>query len=365
MREAAYSEIGLPLRCEGDVVFLSTAPATGAEVYVAGEFNAWSPDADRLEPVVDGDDFRIARLSIADAEPGLYKFVFGDADFRADPWARRFGWDDNGEYSLTGRRLGASHIERWPMFEPVDEALFARDVTVYVPPMASDVPHPVIYMHDGQNLFNPDAVWGGWQAQATADLAIGGGLGPFIIVGLDNTPNRLEEYTHVPDDFGGGLVGGDADRYADFLVDEVVPFIEARYDVSTEPSERAVAGSSLGGLVSAHIVHHHRDVFGFAAVMSGTLGWGQIGADNPTMADVYAADPRTDVRFYVDSGGDGPCPGGSDNYCVTIEFADTLRLFGWVDGADLEVQWEPGALHNEAAWAARLGGVFEAWLSGG
>lgn len=367
MREAAYSDAGIPLRCDGQLVFFANEPVDPeADVHVAGEFNGWDATADVLTPVVGTDAFRFVRISINEDAHGLYKLVFGAADFRADPWARRFGWDRNGEYSLTQPRPGLSHIERWPSFEPADVALLPRDLTVYVPPVRGGDSYPVVYMHDGQNVFNPEAVWGGWQAKGTADAIIAeSATGPFFIVGLSNTPQRLAEYTHVPDDIGAGVVGGDASRYADFLVDEVLPFIESRYDVATLPTGRAVAGSSLGGLVSAYIAHRHQDTFGFAAAMSGTFGWGSLGAGNPTLSQIYADGPAFDIRFYVDSGGEGPCPdGGLDNYCATIEFADTLRSLGWTDGADLDYRWDPGAPHNEAAWAGRLGEVFEIWLGG-
>lgn len=116
-------------------------------------------------------------------------------------------------------------------------------------------------------------------------------------------------------------------------------------------------GSSLGGLVSLYIGLRHPDAFGHIASMSGTISWGSIGASNPTIIDAYAEQPPIGLRIYLDSGGDEGlgCPeDGSDNYCGNVELADTLRGLGWVDEQDLVYRWDPGAPHNEAAWATRL-----------
>jgi enterochelin esterase-like enzyme len=140
-------------------------------------------------------------------------------------------------------------------------------------------------------------------------------------------------------------------------VQGVKPFAEARYPVSSDPNQVATMGSSLGGLVSLYIGLRHRDLFGQVASMSGTIEWGTLGASNPTIIELYQDDPPLGLRIYLDSGGDEGmgCPGdGSDNYCGNVALADELRAMGWQDEADLFYRWEPGAPHNEAAWADRL-----------
>ena len=99
-----------------------------------------------------------------------------------------------------------ARLDRWPGL--AGEGLAARDLRVWVP--EGEGPWPVLYANDGQNLFDPGAIWGGWRLQeslATRD--------PMLVVGIDNTPARFDEYTHVPDDIGtGGLTGGAGDTYA-------------------------------------------------------------------------------------------------------------------------------------------------------
>ena len=360
VREMQYTEHGLPLRCDERVVFVGTEPCA-----VAGDFNDWDPEALPMEQPVANAPLWLAEAEV-EAPGGLYKFVL-EGEFLADPSARRYGWDEFGEYSQIDADPSRSHHERWPAFSDAVDPLEPRTVRVFVPSAANggrDV--PVLYMHDGQNVFSPDAFFGGWQTSITADALIGDGtIRPVLIVAIDNTPARLEEYSHVQDDLGDGPIGGLADDYADFVVDGVIPFVEAHYDVRTGPENTAVLGSSMGGLVSLHLGQRHPDVFGFVGSMSGTLPWGTFGLQNETMIDRYANDPPEATTLYVDSGGTGPCPGGgSDNYCENVVFADVLRGLGWIDEDDLFYRWVEFAPHNEAAWAQRLPAALVDWFPG-
>jgi predicted alpha/beta superfamily hydrolase len=231
-------------------------------------------------------------------------------------------------------------------------------VRVWVP---AEAPTHVLYVHDGQNLFDPDAFFGGWRLDESAPPAM-------LLVGVDNTSDRMDEYTHVADDIGQ-VIGGRADDYAALLRDEVRPRVDARYG---EPALVGTMGSSLGGLISLHLALHDAGDYVFAASLSGTLGWGSIGLENETMIERYAAAGHRPIAIYLDSGGGGvTCadadgdgiddddPEAADNYCETIQMRDVLDAAGWTlpgEGGDVDlVHWhEPGATHDEAAWAARV-----------
>src|SRR5690606_26116298 len=280
--------------------------------------------------------FYVAEVEPATAPEGLYKLVRDEVEFFADPLARRFGWDEFGEYSQIDPMPDRGHRERWPAFDEGAGPLQPRTVTVYLPAgalMQADL--PVLYMHDGQNLFSPDAFFGGWRVSETLEAAIDDGtLPPLVVVGIDNTSARFEEYTPVTDVLDGMRVGGQADDYAAFLVGGIKPFVEQRYPVSTDPGQVAVMGSSLGGLVSLYLGLRHPDVFGHVASMSGTIAWGTFGASNPTIVQLYDDDPPLQLRIYLDSGGSEGmgCPDdGSDNYCGNVELAQLLRGLGWQD----------------------------------
>lgn len=356
VREIGYGPHGFPI-VEDQRLCLIALGDDVAALTVAGDFNAWDPEQFPFIEITPEFGYVIADL--ASTPTGLYKLVRDGSEFFADPLARRFGWDDFGEYSQIDALPDRSHHERWWDFDESVGELEPRTVTVWLPPAAFDGPPlPVLYMHDGQNLFAPDALWGGWRVGATLDEAIGAAvLDPMIVVGIDNTAARMHEYTQVGDVIDGMPVGGRADEYADFLVNGIKPFIETRYPAASEPASVAVMGSSLGGLVSLYIGLRHPGVFGQIASMSGTIAWGSIGAANPTIIDAYAEQPPIGLRIYLDSGGDEGfgCPeDGSDNYCGNVDLADTLRGLGWVDEQDLFYRWDPGAPHNEAAWATRL-----------
>jgi predicted alpha/beta superfamily hydrolase len=356
VREVGYSEGGFPI-VEPQRLCLVALDDDAASLTVAGDFNAWDPEQYPFVEITP--EFGYVIIELASTPTGLYKLVRNGSEFFADPLARRFGWDDFGEYSQIDPLPDRSHHERWWDFDYAVGQLEPRTITVWLPPGAQDGPPlPVLYMHDGQNLFAPDALWGGWQVGVTLDEAIGASLlAPMIVVGIDNTAARLDEYTQVGDVIDGMPTGGRADEYADFLVDGVKLFTEGRYPVFSDPEYVGMMGSSLGGLVSLYIALRHPGVFGQIASMSGTIAWGSIGAGNPTIIDEYVQQPPIGLRIYLDSGGDEGlgCPGdGSDNYCGNVELADTLRGLGWVDEQDLFYRWDPGAPHNEAAWATRL-----------
>jgi len=185
------------------------------------------------------------------------------------------------------------------------------------------------------------------------------------VVGIDNTPARMAEYTHVTDDLGSGPIGGDGDGYADFVHGYVRTLIRDAYG---EPPKVGVMGSSLGGLISFHIADRYPGDYDFAASLSGTMGWGSIGAGQmqPTIIERYAAAGQRSTALYLDSGGSGTCydsdqdgiedddPSASDNYCENKQLESVLLAAGYTVGVDLWHWHELGALHNEAAWAARI-----------
>ncbi|MFV8755156.1 alpha/beta hydrolase [Nannocystaceae bacterium ST9] len=363
----SYGEHGFPI-AEANKLAVVHRGSPGQALSLAGEFNDWLVGEHPLDEVVPG--FHVAIVELASPASGLYKLVRGPDEFFADPLARRFGWDEFGEYSQIAAIPGRSHHERWPGFDQAIGELEPRTLTLYLPADAEqDVDLPVLYMHDGQNLFDPGALFGGWQVGPTLDLAIAeGSVAPLVVVGIANTSARFDEYTQVGDVIDGMAVGGRADEYADFVVEGVLPFVDQRYDfVDPSPEASAVLGSSLGGLVSLYIGLRHPDRFAQIGSMSGTIAWGTIGASNPTIVDAYLDAPPLGLRIYLDSGGDPGlgCPDdGSDNYCGNVELADALRGLGWVDELDLFYRWEPGASHDEAAWAGRLPAALHDWFPG-
>ena len=351
---------GWPVR-DGEMAWFVHASIDGPWS-VAGDFNEWAP-----EPMTAGDGFSWAAVEVGSDPAGLgYKFVGPGEVWIADPTARSYAYDDYGELSYVAPPSATPRLDRWPGLRA--EGLAPRDLAIWVPSGAG--PWPVIYAHDGQNLFDPGAIWGGWRLGEALSVR-----DPILVVGIGNTPDRFDEYTHVPDDIGhGGLMGGNGDAYAALVESAVRPHVEAVYGST---GHDGVLGSSLGGLISLHIAWRYPERYDFVASLSGTLGWGRIGADNETIAARWTAD-RPMVPAYVDSGGgpgangcedpdgDGSTaddPDATDNYCTTRHFADALADNGHTWEVDLWHWWEPDAPHAEIAWADRVGMPLDRFLS--
>jgi predicted alpha/beta superfamily hydrolase len=230
-----------------------------------------------------------------------------------------------------------------------------RRLTVLLPPGydRGSAHYPVLYLNDGQNLFEDhEAAFGvSWRAQATAErLILAGRVSPFILVGIANTPARLDEYAPYLNARG---TGGRGDLYGRFVLDEVKPFVDAAYRTLPDRKHTAVGGSSLGGLISLYLAWRWSEQVGQAVVMSPSLWWD----DSHILRDLEGPQPWLKKgRFWLDVGTrEGR---GRDHVPPTVQHTrELLDLFdanGLVPGRHY-YYWEvAGGEHNEAAWGARF-----------
>jgi len=233
-----------------------------------------------------------------------------------------------------------------------------RNVLVYVPPgyvEDAERHYPVLYMHDGQNLVRPDDAFGGvaWAVDETAQgLIQAGEVDPLIIVGIYNTPARVDEYTHVKAT-GGRMKGhgGRADQYGRMIIEELKPFIDSEYRTKPEREFTGLGGSSLGGLVSLYLGLKHPDVFSRLAVMSPSAWW----ANNQIIRDAARIGERLPLRIWLDI---GKKEGTRVKHQVRA-LKEILLANGWQIGADFAYFEIPEARHEESAWAARFGEVLK------
>jgi len=232
-----------------------------------------------------------------------------------------------------------------------------RDITIYLPPGYNgrdDARYPVLYMHDGQNLFEPERAFipgQHWRLAEAADEAIGSRVArPMIIIGIDNTgSSRIDEYTPTHDAARHG--GGKANDYGRMIIEELKPAIDAQYRTLPDASNTALGGSSLGGLATLHLGLKHPDVFGHLAVMSPSVWW-----DNRAIlsgVDSFASPQRP--RIWLDMGGREGVEGLNDARALR----DLLRMKGWRDDADFNYFEDRRADHSERAWAKRTPAVLE------
>lgn len=233
---------------------------------------------------------------------------------------------------------------------------------VYLPPgyEESGARLPVLYLQDGQNLFDPATAFNGqdWHADLAADELIRcGAIEPVILVGVYNTGvRRISEYTPTRDP--ARRKGGKGDRYAQMLARELKPFIDGQYRTRRAAADHGVGGSSMGGLVALEAALLYPRVFGKAAVLSPSVWW-----DSRSILELvrkFQAPARP--RIWLDSGTqEGDAPGQAIEDLRLLRNA--LMEKGWQEGVTLHYWEVAGAGHNEQAWAARFGAVLR-WMFG-
>ena len=231
-----------------------------------------------------------------------------------------------------------------------------RDLVIYLPPgydADTAARYPVLYMHDGQNLMDPatSAFGVAWEVDDTAEALIGEGrIEPLIIVGVYNSPARMDEYTPAVDpEYGGGR----ADDYGRFLAEELKPDIDAAYRTRPEAAVTGLAGSSLGGLVSMYLGMERSETFSRIGVVSPSVWW----AGRDIVARVNALPGKLPLKVWLDI---GTAEGGGESVEDTRLLRDALVAKGWVLERDLIYREYAGATHDEAAWAARMDEILEA-----
>jgi predicted alpha/beta superfamily hydrolase len=227
-----------------------------------------------------------------------------------------------------------------------------HDFIVYVPRAFHQDPHrffPVLFLHDGQNLFDPDTSYikgNYWRVGETADALIESGeVEPLVIVGIyNNGPKRIDEYTPVED---RRLGGGKADAYGQMIVDELRPFIARQYRTLAGAENCGMGGSSLGGLVTIYLGMRYPDVFGKLAVLSPSVWW----RDRVILRFVEQLRQKTGQRIWLDMG----TREGKHALPDTRALKRLLIKKGWRMGKDLEYHEIDGGKHSEYAWAERVG----------
>lgn len=227
-----------------------------------------------------------------------------------------------------------------------------RSLAVYLPPgyhRESGRRYPVLYLQDGQNLFDGTTSFlpgQHWRAGETADAEIEAGrVEPLILVGVYNTGKaRIGEYTPTR---APKLGGGRAGRYGSFLIEEVLPFVHREYRAESAPERTGIGGSSLGGLVSLYLGLSRPDLFGRIAALSPSVWWHRRVIH--TFTEGLPAGPRP--RIWLDIG----TREGARIVEDVERYRDILLARGWREGADLHYERVEGGEHNEAAWARRVG----------
>lgn len=213
-----------------------------------------------------------------------------------------------------------------------------RDVYVYLPAgyEKSQRRYPVLYMQDGQNLFDPSRAFLGqtWKALGTLnDLIARKIITPLIVVAIDNTPERGDEY--IPEH--------KADDYLDFVIHEIKPKVDQAFRTKLNPEATGILGSSLGGLVSLYAGLRHAQTFGLVGAMSPSIWWNER-----SMLNRYRQTNDLPLKIYLDSGtigGEKPQDVMDLRQLLLVRNYQQENLFVFIQN---------GADHQEHYWAMRL-----------
>ena len=302
------------------VTFILTSPdlPDDTSVYITGsleKLGSWNPGKVKMEPK--GNHTWTKEITITRPLSIEYKYTLGSweregADANDSPLSNLVAnvsgdmtvkdtvlfWTKGARQRVNhGQITGAVRYHRGLKGAGIKD----RDLVVWLPPgYEADVSrrYPVVYMHDGQNIFDPatSAFGTDWSIDETADdLIKKKSIEPIIVVGIYNTSDRLKEYTP-------GALGT---AYMDFIIRVVKPFIDSTYRTKPDRKNTIVGGSSAGGIMSFMLVWEHPDVFSKAICMSpafrslSLLGW------NYARVVQSSNGARKDVFFYIDNGGIG------------------------------------------------------------
>lgn len=232
-----------------------------------------------------------------------------------------------------------------------------RNIRVYLPRSYDKDPtrrFPVLYMHDGQNIFEPEnnMFHKSWNVHKTADLLINEGLmKEIIIVGIDNNQERSSEYCHIAPEYKTyGRMGAQeysASReakgmlYEKFILNSLKPYIDANFRTFTDRENTAMMGSSMGGLVTYYIGFRHPEVFGQLGIISPALHWLDF--------NQLLAIPKEPMKVWMDTGEE-------EAYYVdnARSMLNHLLEHGFIAGKDIAYYQVPNAIHNEEDWAKRV-----------
>lgn len=262
-------------------------------------------------------------------------------------------------------------------------SLSTRSLYIYLPrgyDEHTDKRYPVLYMHDGQNVFQTfveDSYAGSWRADATADTLVSSGLmQECLIVGVSNGAlKRMSEYlppyasfkprqprqpkkpllkvVEPPQIFTGG-----ADKTLAYYRDEVGAYLSEHYRVLDGREHTATCGASMGGLFSAYIAWEQPAFARSHALMSSSFWITRNDQGQTEAIERFRTGEPKDVRIWLDSGTGDPDSDSNDNMYATEKARDALLANGFEYGPDFQYYLDQGAIHHESAWAARLDKVF-------
>ncbi len=361
----------------------STGTPAGVAMYVAGSFNNWNPASAEFK--LRRQDDGAYTITLPDTLRGAVEFKFTLGSWHAVELSA--DGDDVANRTFTIPATGASTysavVPRWrdpnTVVKPaasasrsvsVLDSAFAmpqlgrsRRVWIYLPPdyATTSRRYPVLYMHDGQNLFDAALSFSGeWGVDETLDSLHARGDRGVIVVGIDNGgTRRLDEYSPWRNARYGG---GEGDAYLDFLVKTLKPYIDEHCRTLPDRAHTAIAGSSMGGLISLYAALKYPTVFGSAGVFSPAL-W--FAPDIYAYARAFKPNVPRPRLYFVSGALEGQTGEAAAVYMRDQQrMIDTLAAAGFPIDGNVKSLVQPDGRHAEWFWRREFPAAYR-WLIGG
>ena len=370
-----------------DVTFTVTAPTStpkGQVLYLSGSVPAlgnWDAAGVPLAPSSDAPDkytatvpglqntgeykFKVTRGTWGTVETTMEGRDIGDRVFTAakdakvDAYVQE--WRDKGK-AVPGRvTMTGNIVVHKNAITSKNLPGPARTLAVFLPPdyeKNKDQRYPVLYLQDGQNLFDEATSYQGieWKLdEAAQKLMTEGKIKPAIVIGIFNSEQRTAEFT-PPFAAGSGKDQPKGEAYAKMVVEEVKPFIDKAYRTSSDRSATMIGGGSMGALISLYTAKQHNNIFGQVIALSPWLRVGEKG-EKVVINDIIGDGAwLKNTRLYIDMGTspvEHNYPGGAAQAIPDAQqFLAALEKAGITQGDNLVYREIEGGTHNEAAWQA-------------
>lgn len=343
-------------------------------IYIAGNFNLWNPADKSYQLIPDKNGNLKISLSLP---PGNYEYKFTrgswekvETDSVGKGIANRtfhlnsdtairikiLGWNDDFKtnYISQERKHTASvNVKIMDTAYYIPQLKRKRRIWIYLPPdyAKSKKNYPVLYMHDGQNLFdNATSYAGEWGVDEYLDSIFKKGKKEVIVIGIDNgLSKRMNEYNPWKfQNYGKG----EGNKYVDFLVKNLKPFVDQHYRTLKNKQNTFIAGSSMGGLISLYAVLKYPKVFGGAGIFSPAF-WTASGMDSTVIADAKKMNSR--LFFYA---------GGKEGDSMIPDMKRIEKEIKSRSSSPIKEIIDPNAQHNEAAWRKYFPDFYEWTVEG-
>lgn len=342
----------------------STPPAD--TLYIAGSFNNWNPGHASYRLTNQGN----GTYNITLIPPvGIIEYKFTRGSWATVEANAAGGFIPNRTYNYTGGTQSIDvSVAGWEVagnphtatsnVEIIDEEFFmpqldrTRRIWIYLPPdyESTSDKYPVIYMHDGQNLFDAYYSFAGeWKIDESMNMLFDQGDSGAIIIGIDNGGSqRINEYSPW---FRPNYGGGDGELYAQFLVNTLKPFIDSNYRTLTEREYTAIAGSSLGANISMYTGIEYQEVFSKVGIFSPAFWF-----SDSIYSHVADKGIQEEMRIYFVAGDQESATILSD----MMAMYDTLLAEG-VPANEMQFVHHADGAHSEWYWAREYPDAYE-WL---